>query len=462
MLLLRICLYLVCFVSITWSTLVFAGPAILAALISSYSNNQLVATSITVTPKLDVKIGRLNYTFKNSDGLISNKGFSRSIKLSWSLFDNSPFLQADFGPTVFESSFSADYMSVYTSAFSGFNFSDLLLKGSVDNLNLQSGLKSERLNFEAFFRKDTLLLEGLAIVVPIANLDAPHLWSLSNANLHVKEIDLSIPLDEQAIIIEVSAEEIKDPKTETKMLNLDGLLNVTKDDVGFQIDIQSSNFFGIEQRLGRIVSEGNYSRGGYLKKVYLESIGTKRELADGSPSNVVIDISKSEADNYEIEIMGVLEPIDLSLGGNFIGSIPANKFEVESSLEGEFNEIDAFTQIKLQNADFPPINAIGDLRVKFDTPLFDLDCVKLDCKISQFSFDYKISVDGEWFVGSTFCSSSPCSGTSLSHHFKTSNTSEIFNTINQVNILNPLYTFYLYSLVVAGKKVGNGHEVKIN
>ena len=63
---------------------------------------------------------------------------------------------------------------------------------------------------------------------------------------------------------------------------------------------------------------------------------------------------------------------------------------------------------------------------------------------------------------SSACYSPPCNLSNMSHTFSTSNTAEIFSVINQSRFLNPLYSIYLYSFIIAGDKVGNGHEITIN
>ena len=61
MLILRSFLYIICFFSLSWSTLVFGGPYILSAVISSYSNQKVFVSNVEITPKLDVIIGKIEY-----------------------------------------------------------------------------------------------------------------------------------------------------------------------------------------------------------------------------------------------------------------------------------------------------------------------------------------------------------------------------------------------------------------
>ena len=55
--------------------LIFAGPSVLKWFIVSSSNGQLVPSNITVTPKIDVKISRLDFNFIEKNSKNSLSGF---------------------------------------------------------------------------------------------------------------------------------------------------------------------------------------------------------------------------------------------------------------------------------------------------------------------------------------------------------------------------------------------------
>lgn len=462
MLVLRVFLSLICFLSLTWGVLIFVGPVILKSLISSYTHNQIIATSVAVTPKLDIKIGRLDYHLSNTAGLSDGRGFSRSIDISWSIFDGSPFLQVQFGPTFFANTLSADYIKVNTPSFSNIDFQKLKFNAEVDNLNIESALSSERLNFEALLNREKRLIQDVSISLPSVTSDGRYSWSSSEISAKVDEINLSLPFDQQFPIIDVAATNISNVKSKIRLANFSGLFEVAKESVEFQIRSQGSQFLGIEHPLTRITSEGSFLKSGLIKDVHLQLSQDTLEFSGNEQFRVTIDAWNVGASAYEMKVLGDLEPIDLVLDESFIGNIPAGNFEVDATIKGALSEIIAASRIKLKNANFPPIDFIGDLKVKFDESVLNFNCVEMDCEVSAFNFDYKASSDQELFVGSTTCLSPPCNLAKLSHNLKTFNTSEMFKTINELKILNPLYSFYFYALIANGDKVGNGHEIKIN
>ena len=97
---LRVLLYFICIISIGWSVLIFGGPPILKGLISGYSNGALKPDGITVSPRLDIGISRLEFNFESKVAGRHIEGFSRAIEIAWSLFGEKPLLEISLGPTV--------------------------------------------------------------------------------------------------------------------------------------------------------------------------------------------------------------------------------------------------------------------------------------------------------------------------------------------------------------------------
>ena len=100
MIVLRVFLYIICIISISWSILVFGGPTVIKRLIIAYSNGSVIPSNISVTPTLQIKIGRMEYDFKATKAKVPIAGFSRSTEVFWSFFGEQPFLTVDIGPTV--------------------------------------------------------------------------------------------------------------------------------------------------------------------------------------------------------------------------------------------------------------------------------------------------------------------------------------------------------------------------
>ena len=156
-------LYIICFLSLTWSVLIFSGPMLLKSLIKTYSNSQFIASNITVTPRLDIKIGRLEFVLKDIDGQIYRKGFSRSIDLSWAVFKTKPLLHAQIGPTFIENLLVIDHINVRSPSLSEIDFQNILLNGEIRNLKIQSVANIENLSLEVFYNRRRGLLSDVFV-----------------------------------------------------------------------------------------------------------------------------------------------------------------------------------------------------------------------------------------------------------------------------------------------------------
>ena len=81
------------------------------------------------------------------------------------------------------------------------------------------------------------------------------------------------------------------------------------------------------------------------------------------------------------------------------------------------------------------------------------------CKISDLHFDYHIKLYEEWIKGRSKCFSTHCNLKDMKHELTTSNTANIFSSLNRAEILNPLSSLYFYTVVTAGQKINSGHRL---
>ena len=93
----------------------------------------------------------------------------------------------------------------------------------------------------------------------------------------------------------------------------------------------------------------------------------------------------------------------------------------------------------------------GSVEAEFRSErLTKLKCAILDCELSDFDFSYTVNFDEEWLMGSASCPKGSCGLTDLDHFVRTSNTMNIFATLNEAKILSPLFSLYLYSAISSG------------
>lgn len=459
---LRVFLFLTCIISITWLALLFVGPTILKSLIYSYSNSQLIASNIKVTPKLDVKVGRLDYELRGSDKNVYAQGFSRSVNLLWSVFGDGPLIEIQAGPTFFKDDLLADSMNLSTAKLEDIDLDNILLNLKIENLKFQQ-LSNEKvsLSLNGFYNRELGLITELQGVLPSFSFSPNDSWTTGDIIAKLNELDLNVPVHEQNLIIEISSDNILNKQRGISLSNLEASVGIYGVDIDFRIAAQGLELRKLGHSFGDVNVEGKYNMEEYL-------LNADVQLSNNSIINGVfnfpelkIDISNYEPGIYEFGIVGDFEPFDLSVDGNFIGKFPAGDFGIDLRLNSANSEVYAVPKFTFNNEGAPTVSGAGDIIVKMERAVSIFGCMLKPCEVSKLHSEYKFYFTNEWVSGTSSCNKAPCDFYSLSHSLKTSNTAELFALINQSAMFNPVYAFYFYNVVIAGDKVGNGHKINL-
>ena len=462
MLLLRIFLYLICFVTLSWIALVFTGPLIIKSLIRSYSDNQVVASNVTISPKLDLKIGRIDYAIKNLDDQSYTRGFSRAVNLFWSIFGEKPFIEIQIGPTRFDDILLVDSLIFNTPSFSSINFEEVFLKADFTNIESGTSLVFESLNLQGIYNPKQEIFSKLLIESPEIILNSVEPLFLKRFTLGILELDMSEPLIKQTVLSEISAEEISSKWQDIRLANLDGTLRVEKGGVGFKIISKDFGMLDLENPFSEISIDGLYSIKDFLKEARIAISNPSTSNIAGNQPNVFIDISKIEDGRFDLKLIGELPSFVLDFSNNYIGRWPESNIELGIRLDLAKSLMDVISQINLDNEIIPEITGEGQVMVELDKQVNLLDCIQAGCEILDFMSYHKFNFDEDWISASSECGSNHCDLAYLTHTFRTSDTDAIFSKITQSQTLNPIYSLFLFGAVNAGKKIGNGHEVVIN
>ena len=144
----------------------------------------------------------------------------------------------------------------------------------------------------------------------------------------------------------------------------------------------------------------------------------------------------------------------------YVGLLPPSEFNIDLDIDNDRSEIKGTSELVFNASGLASINSSAKFGVSIDQPDNILQCTTSDCKISGFNFTYEIALDDDWVRGISDCPSKPCDISTIQHLVTTSNTANIFSTLNRTRILSPLSSFYLYNAISAGQEVNNGHRLK--
>ena len=462
MLPLRIFLYIICFLCLSWGAAIFAGPTFLKSFIKSYSNGQLNAYSITVTPKLNVVIGRLEYTKMDASGSSYLDGFARSVKVFWSIFSDEPFITVQAGPSLLSDIFIADSLTFSTPSFSELDFQEIVINADVRNLEMPSSFYSGSLQMQAIFDRDKNKLRELSLGFKSAGTEALGSWVADELYASIDEINFNFPIEEQAILINLSADKSTAIRDKLDLSGLEVFFTISGGEIEFQISSGDFKYTAHDLIHGSINAQGIYDQSGFLKKAHLNFPNVSIWSGTSERSDISLEIMGTESAGYEIRVVAETSPLELSVNDNFIGTLPASNLSANLFSKNDGSELYGETGFKFINEGASEITGNADLSVILDNSTNIFSCLILDCEISAFETASNLNFDQEWISITSRCISSPCNFSKLSYILKTSNTAEIFYKINGSKIISPLHTFYFFALINEGKKVGDGHEVYIN
>jgi hypothetical protein len=165
-----------------------------------------------------------------------------------------------------------------------------------------------------------------------------------------------------------------------------------------------------------------------------------------------------EGEQYQVNIKGNSEEFELSHADNFIGLLPSANFVIDLELDRSVAKLSSISKINFNTSNADSIS--GAMEIGFSSELLmNLGCEFSNCDLSDFNLSYKINFDDEWLKGSAICPKRFCSLSDMDHLVRTSNTVNIFTTLSEANILNPLSSLYLFGALNSGEKINGGHQL---
>ena len=286
-------------------------------------------------------------------------------------------------------------------------------------------------------------------------------WQTSTAKLKISDLDLSTPIKDQNFKIEIGADKVTNPERGMDFANVKALIGISLTDIDLKLTAENVNYYDAGYSIGFVGAEGRYNSEDSLHNAKLELSRISAFNGLFNLPQLKIDVLDSEAGIHDLDVVGNFQPFSLAVDDQFIGNLPAGKFEVDIRLNNKNLEIVAVPDIRFKDENTPKVGGDGKFTFKLDSVGSLLDCILEVCTISEINSDYKLYFANEWIAGISNCNLSPCRLQSISHRLKTSNTGEIFAAINQSKIFNPIYAFYLFNFFKSGKKVDAGMKSKL-
>lgn len=384
---------------------------LLRGYIHSYTDGVVTMSGVSISPKLNINVGRIDFASENNVATPQFSGFSRSTEISWSLKSGQPFLVFDFGPTLLKNLLVAERIMVQTPPLTEVDWQNLNLSGTADNVE-----------YKSFTFVDNLILEG---DFNYESLKASDLYFELNK---VEALSSGQPLSV-------------------------GSVRAVLDEVNLDVAVGSQNFNSKFQAIDDLGEIKNL-------KVELKDVLLPNMSDISSVSEIMIEVNKTDDNQYDVFVVGNASEFELYWASSFVGSIPPSRFKIDLELDTLKSQVAAKSTINLDTLKLPAISGEAKVKFRFDSMGDLVQCNIGGCSWSEVDLNYQINFGDEWVKGRSFCSGLPCELRTMKNSLTTSDTADILAVINRAGILNPLYSFYLYSLVSSGQKIGPGHQLK--
>lgn len=458
---LSFCLYLICFLAIFWSALLFGGPSLVKWSLISQSDGRIIPSNISVTPTLDVNIGLVNYSLYSPDKGSETVGSSRSISVDWSVLRGNPFISMKIGPTVFEGLGRLDSIQLSTKDVRNFSLKKLFFKAQLNNVQAKALGVTDGIYIDGILTTESKRISDINFSLSKVRLE--DLVNVSADLLYgrVEEIDLDRSILSQSISGEVFAEKVATKDLTAEAARSHATFKSSDGRTEFNLKFNRINLADIDGSIDMALINGAFEDGKFVDqsrvKVYQASFfGENLKFEE-----IIADLTTSSSRNYKAIINGVLGQQEIYLSKNYMGKLPESSFKIDFNLNETLVQVSSTAEINLMDLGLSEFTGSGGFVAKFNS-LSDLyKCSKLTCQLSDLAIDYILSIDGERINLNSSCSISPCSLNEMSYVISTSNTSKIFDALANVGAISPLVLAYLFSVITSGEPFEKGHLIRI-
>ena len=454
----RLLLYLTCAFSISWSAVVFLGPAVITRIVASYTNGAVELSKVKLSPMLDLSIGRLDFEIY---GVNPISGFSRSTEIKWSFMSDQPFLIFDIGPTVIKEILSVKNTKVSTGSFGSIDWDSLPLALDANGLNTQMFGSADDLSFSGNLNRDLKKVSDISFNAKTVSLrNIKPTLSAQMITGKVDQFDLTKTLGFQVLSGSLTTGSLVGANPDFTGSDIEGRFKLSPAGKNLSIDLFNVGLSDFDGSINKVKFVGDFDSEFGLQNINLNlSDGIFNDNAP-SFSNISTEIMKSINHSYNISLEGDLGEYELYQVDNYLGLVPPSNLKIDMKLDAKNLNLNGVSKVIFDSAAGANISAAAKAKLKFNQ--FDdiKECFALNCKIKDFNIDYQISLDQEWVKGRSNCSENPCGFNLINHSLTTSDTVNIFSILNRSGILNPLSSLYFFTAVTSGQKVKEGHHLK--
>ena len=276
--------------------------------------------------------------------------------------------------------------------------------------------------------------------------------------------DFNGPLIEQILSVEIFGKNFSSKSLGFNTSDISFAADLNAGTLNYTIDLSESSY---PQLSASIEAIGLYGRLSIESGIYNVSSDYTLRKASFFENSATIHKVDGHFESREFEFLSTslnatLESIGVNIGDTYYGKLPTSTFQTEVKLNLQNNSLTSSSELRLNSIEKQKITGLANLIVELDGNNFLSECFLSNCPVSKINLEYGAIFDEERIDGKSYCNSQPCNFRNLLHNVRTSNTVKVFQALSLSDTLSPLVLAYLYSELLSGDKLGQGHELNFS
>ena len=455
-------LYTTTFLALCWSVVFIAAPSAIKMGFKYYFADAVKPHQISVSPRFDISVGRLEFALEDIIDLPKVYGVSRAVRLNWSILDSNPFISITLGPTTIEDYGYAENIQIQTLAFKDFDLRESKVFLEAEKFTYDSVGKVDYLELDGIVAGSFTKLTDMSFRLKSFTSLTPENISIESVAGSLSKIDFVESIDAQSIALKFKADNVFLNKETLNMTQVDGEFTSMAGQLNYNINFNNSDypkFGGFPEALS--VNGNSLAFDAFDgKSVKLEDVQLVSQYFN--IYNMTLNLSRpGDGKKYVVFLGGNLEVPEIVSQKGFVAKMPPSSFSANISFDKRNNEIIANSHLNIEKFFEPKVSATSNGRVKFNSADDIFTCVITFCVPSDFDLSYQVNFDEERITGNLLCDKDYCPILTLTHTLMTSNTNEVIKKLNASKLLNPFIVALFYASLTSGQKIGSGHKINL-
>lgn len=459
MLILRLFIYAVLLICLTWISVFLLGPTLITKIVNNNYAQFLHLEKVRISPTLEIANGSGNFKFF-SDKIEKINADFRGLSLNWGI-NNSQF-EVELNIPVLEMDNSINLKDISATLIpnSIFNWEKLSFVLEIDKISIDRHYKLSGLTGSGQWSISDSKIEDVFFDFQEVVSDDSVEVSLRNLNGFLDALEIDEELLGQSNSLSFQVDQININKNHSVLHKPQG--NILNQNGKFELKIESETASGFE---GDVL----------FHEVELE---LSLDALDG-PLTGLVSLSAADilSDKYGLELISVsltanqlghlldlgsrghVVDFDLSFGSEYFGTLKNAPFELEAKIEKVSSgaSFQSEAEIIIDSLALTSAQAYLSANVPHYTELSN--CIFTPCKFEDVLLHYFLNAKNEKLSGVVHCSQSPCAMSEITHSISTSNTLKFFNNLSEAKVLSPIVAGWIFGLISQGQKVGAGHKL---